>query len=194
MKIKRYCFFGSFLQTQENWLNRMAKNGYRLVQVGRLLYEWEECPSSRYEYRVEFIAFRTSKDAKDYVAFLEDLGYRVFFKNINWNYSVGKVKYRPWAEKGAKIATHATTYDKELLIIEKERDGKPFEIFTTWEDKINYYKNLRNPYLTLLLFLLLLGIIAKTYLAFIPAVIAFFPVLLYQYQIEKAKKEARIKE
>lgn len=79
MKIKRYCFFGSFLQTQENWLNRMAKNGYRLVQVGRL-------------------------------------------------------------------------------------------------------------------FLLLLGIIAKTYLAFIPAAIALFPVLLYQYQIEKAKKEARIKE
>ncbi len=27
------------------------------------------------------------------------MGYKVFYKNINLNYSVGKVRLRPWAEK-----------------------------------------------------------------------------------------------
>ena len=53
-------------------------------------------------------------NAKDYFKFLEDMGYKVFFKNINLNYSVGKVRYRPWAEKGARIATNGTTFNREL--------------------------------------------------------------------------------
>lgn len=194
MKIKRYCFFGSFLQTQENWLNKIAKEGYRLTQVGKLRYEFEVCQPDLYEYRMEFVAAKPAKEVRDYIAFLEDLGYQVFFKNINLNYAIGKLRYRPWAEKGARIATQATTFDKELLIIEKKKDGKPFELFTTWEDKIRYYKTLQNPYWTFAAFLLLMGIASRNYLAGIPALIALLPVILYQYQIEKIKKEARIKE
>ena len=37
----------------------------------------------------------------------------------------GKVRLRPWAEKGGRIATNATTFNRELLIVEKDNDGKP---------------------------------------------------------------------
>ena len=194
MKIKRYCFFGGLLQMQENWLNRMAKEGYRLVKVGKLWYEFEESQAKEYEYRLEFIASKPQKDVQDYVTFLNDLGYRTFFKNINCNYAIGKVRYRPWAEKGAKIATRANTFDKELLIIEKEKDEKPFELFSTWEDKINYYKNMQKPYLTIAVFLLLLGIFSRNYPAVIPSFVALLPVGMYQYQMEKIKKESKIRE
>ena len=53
-----------------------------------------------------------------------DIPYSI--KNINLNYSVGKVRWRPWAEIGGRIATNTTTFNRELLIVEKENDGKPF--------------------------------------------------------------------
>ena len=64
-----------------------------------------------------------------------DMGYKVFFKNINLNYSVGKVRLRPWAEMGGCIATNATTFNRELLIVEKSNDGKPFELHTSYADR-----------------------------------------------------------
>ncbi len=57
----------------------------------------------------------------DYANFLEDMGYKVFFKNINLNYSVGKVRWRPWAERGGRIATNTTTFNREILIVEKSK-------------------------------------------------------------------------
>lgn len=68
---------------------------------------------------MEFIGEKSCANAEDYRDFLEDLGYKVFYKNINLSYSIGKVRIRPWAEKGGRIATNSTTYNRELLIIEK---------------------------------------------------------------------------
>ena len=34
------------------------------------------------------------------------------------------VRFRPWAEPGGRIATNATTFNRELLIVEKQADGK----------------------------------------------------------------------
>mgnify|MGYP000072607434 CR=1 FL=1 len=89
------------------------------------------------------------------------MGYKVFYKNINLNYSVGKVRLRPWAERGGRIATNATTFNRELLIVEKDNDGKPFELHTSYEDKENYYRNLRNPWLLILLMFAIFAV-AKT--------------------------------
>ena len=84
-----------------------------------MLYEFEECKPNEVKYCVEFIGEKSKENAKDYSLFLEDMGYKVFFKNINLNYSVGKVRWRPWAEKGGRIATNTTTFNRELLIVEK---------------------------------------------------------------------------
>ena len=118
MRKKCYHFFGGLLNAQTNWLNKMSEKGYRLIRAGKMLYEFEECKPNEVKYCVEFIGEKSKENAKDYSLFLEDMGYKVFFKNINLNYSVGKVRWRPWAEKGGRIATNTTTFNRELLIKE----------------------------------------------------------------------------
>lgn len=39
----------------ENWLNKMAEKGYRLIRTGKLLYEFEKCKPGQVQYCVEFI-------------------------------------------------------------------------------------------------------------------------------------------
>lgn len=117
MSKKCYRFFGGLLNTQEKWLNKKAQNGYRLIRTVKLLYEFKKCKPNQVKYCVEYIGEKSQNSAKDYHDFLEDMGYKVFYKNINLNYSVGKVRWRPWAEKGGRIATNATTFNRELLIV-----------------------------------------------------------------------------
>lgn len=187
MRKKFYRFYGGFLSVQEKWLNKMADKGLRLVRSGRLLYEFEECQPELYQYRIEFVGQKSKENTSDYKTFLEDMGYKVFHKNINLNYSVGKVRYRPWAEKGGRIATNATTFNRELLIVEKENDGKPFELHTSYSDKVDYYCSLRKPWLCIFLIFGLLGIMKGYLLLGIFAVAAFIPTVLYQVQIYKNK-------
>lgn len=194
MNEKCYRFFGGLLATQEKWLNKMSKKGYRLIRTGKLLYEFEECKPNQVKYCVEFIGEKSKRNSANYKAFLEDMGYTVFYKNINLNYSVGRVRWRPWAEKGGCIATNATTFNRELLIVEKENDGKPFELHTSYEDKASYYSNLRNPWLLLLLLFGLLGVINRSFVAVIIALVSLIPVIVYQVQIMKLKREANTKE
>lgn len=152
MSKKCYRFFGGLLNAQAKWLNKMSEKGYRLVRTGRVLYEFEECSPDEVTYCVEFIGEKSKENATDYAVFLEDMGYKVFFKNINLNYSVGKVRLRPWAEMGGRIATNATTFNRELLIVEKSNDGKPFELHTSYADKEKYYRNLRKRKFPFVLF------------------------------------------
>lgn len=190
----KYRFFGSFLDTQEKWLNKMSSQGYRLVRTGKLLYEFESCSPNEVQYCVEFIGEKSRANAEDYRYFLEDLGYKVFYKNINLNYSIGKIRIRPWAEKGGRIATNSTTYNRELLIIEKKNDGKPFEIHTSLGDRIWYYRQLRNPWLFFLVTFGAMGIFLKSIIFGVFASLALFPVVLYQMKIMKMNKELGFKE
>lgn len=147
MSKKYYRFFWGFLKKQENWLNEMADNGCRLVRTGRAWYEFEDCEPGKYRYAVEFVGEKSKQNAKEYASFLEDCGYRVLFKNLNLDYSVGKIVFRPWAKKGGKIATTGGSYNKELLLVEKENDGKPFELHTTDDDIREYKKTIRKPWI-----------------------------------------------
>lgn len=83
-----------------------------------MLYEFEECNPGSVEYRVEYIGSKSKSNGQEYFQFLEEMGYKVFFKNINLNVSVGKVRYRPWAERGGRVAANSTTFNKELLIVD----------------------------------------------------------------------------
>ena len=194
MRKKCYRFFGGLLIVQANWLNKMSEKGYRLVQTGKMLYEFEECKPNQVKYCVEFIGHKTKDDAKDYYDFLEDMGYKVFYKNINLNYSIGKVRWRPWAEKGGRIATNNSTFNRELLIVEKKNDGKPFELHTSFEDKENYYRNLRNPWLLILLMFVIFTVMDRSLVFGEFALISLFPVIIYQMEIMKVRYEAKTKE
>lgn len=198
--MKKYRYFGGFLTSQEKWLNKMAQQGYRLVRVGKMLYEFERCTPDQYQYAVEFVADKSKKDSQGYKEFLEGCGYKVFYKNINLSYSIGKVRFRPWAEGSGKIATNSTTYNKELLIVEKENDGKPFELHTTTNDKIEYLKKWRNIWFTYLAMFALMSIlfvfnapIASIILGSI-GVLTLIPIIAYQAQIGKLKKQSEMEE
>lgn len=194
MSKKVYRYFGGFLQSQENWLNKMADNGYRLRRVGKLLYEFDECKPGQVRYCVDFIGHKSMKKSKEYHDFLEDIGYRVFYKNINLNYSIGKVRFRPWAQKGGFIATNGTTYNKELLIVEKENDGKLFELHTSYEDKIDYYRTFRKAWLSVALLFILLGLAKSVPLLIAMGLIVVIPIIFLQVQLRNLSKESKIKE
>lgn len=191
MSKKCYRFFGGLLNAQANWLNQMSQKGYRLVRTGRMLYEFEKCNPDEVTYCVEFIGEKSKDNATDYANFLEDMGYKVFFKNINLNYSVGKVRLRPWAEMGGYITTNATTFNRELLIVEKANDGKPFELHTSYADKEKYYRNLRNPWLFLLLLFALFALIKHSLALGILSLISAIPSILYQIQIIVVRQKAK---
>lgn len=194
MNRRCYRFFGGLLAVQENWLNKMAGRGYRLVRTGKLLYEFEQCNPKEFQYRIDFIGEKSKRDALEYRNFLEDMGYRVFFKNINLNYSIGKIRWRPWAEKGGRITTNGTTFNRELLIVEKKNNGKPFVLHTSYEDQANYYANLRNPWLMVLILFGVFGIAQRSILSLMLAAIALIPTVFYQVYRMKAKHEARMQE
>lgn len=194
MSKKCYHFFGGLLAAQEKWLNKMSSKGYRLIRTGKMLYEFEQCNPNEFQYRIDFIGEKSKTGADEYRSFLEDMGYKVFFKNINLNYSLGKARWRPWAEKGGRIATNATTFNRELLIVEKKNDGKPFELHTSYEDKARYYTNLRSPWLLILILFGAFGIAQRSILFLILAALSLVPVLIYQVSIMKIKSEAKTQE
>ena len=147
------------------------------------------------KYHVDFALKKdTSAEQPRYANFLEDMGYKVFFKNINLNYSVGKVRWRPWAERGGRIATNTTTFNREILIVEKANDGKPFELHTSYDDKEKYYRNLRNPWLFLLLMFALFAVTKQSIIFGIFALVSVIPGSIYQIQIMKIRKEAKTQE
>ncbi len=194
MNKKCYRYYGGLLVSQAKWLNRMAAKGYRLIRTGKLLYEFEDCAPGRYQYCVEFVAEKSRESAEDYARFLGELGYRVFFKNINLNWNVGKVEVRPWAEHGGRLATNRTTFNRELLIVEKENDGRPFELHTTYEDKAGYYKQMRRPWLYLFLMSLVLGILMRTWVWGIFGAISAVGLLICQIELSRLNKQAKTEE
>lgn len=194
MTKKCYRFYGGFMASQENWLNKMAARGYRLVRTAKAAYEFECCSPGQYQYRVEFIGQQSMQSAEAYARFLEDFGYRVFFKSINLSCSVGKAQGRPWAEKGGRIAAGATTYGRELLIIEKPNDGAPFELHTTFEDKQNYCRTMRKPWLFLLLVSAAAGIVTREIAWGAIAAVSLIVCALFQAELGRLKKQAAIQE
>ena len=82
--------------------------------------------------------------------------------------------------------------------MEKENDGKPFELHTTAADRIGFLKKWRNVWLTYTAMFFLMGglfllrtPIASAVLGGI-GLLSLIPVILYQVQIEKLKKEKDI--
>ncbi len=158
-------YFFDFLDGQERWLNSMAERGYRLKKCGKMTYTFEECKPNEYEYAIEFVGDRAYSKAKDYCRYLESMGYRTFTKNINLNFSYGKVRWRPYGKGMGQIATSPGGFNKELLILEKKKDGNPFELHTDIHDKLNSYKSVRQTYSWSVLMISALGV-----MTFIPEV------------------------
>ena len=191
---KRYRYFWTLLAAQSRWLNKMADRGLRLSRTEKLLYEFQPCAPGQYRYCVEFVAHLSREKAEDYARFLEDCGYRTWFKNANLNWNVGKVVGRPWAEPGGRLASNATTYNRELLIVEKENDGKPFRLHTALEDQIRYRKAQRGPALFLLAVMVPLAALTRSWPAALFAALALAVLIRHQLALAKLKKQEALGE
>lgn len=191
---KRYRYFWTLLAAQSHWLNKMADRGLRLSRTEKLLYEFQPCAPGQYRYCVEFVAHLSREKAEDYARFLEDCGYRTWFKNANLDWNVGKVVGRPWAEPGGRLASNATTYNRELLIVEKENDGKPFRLHTALEDQIRYRKAQRRPALFLLAVMVPLAALTRSWPAALFAALALAVLIRHQLALAGLKKQGGISE
>lgn len=107
---------------------------------------------------------------------------------------MGKVRFRTWAEKDGRLATNSGVFNRELLIVEKENDGQPFQLHTSFEDRQAYYQSLRNPWLTLLVLFLGTGALSHSWFFLLFSGAAAVPAAVYQAQAMKAKKEAATRE
>lgn len=192
--MKKNRFFGGCMQMQANWLNRMAAQGWRLVRTGKLVYEFEPCEPGAVQYCVEYVADQSRAETVRYEAFLEELGYRVFEKNINLQWSVMKVRCNPWAKPGARIVTDATTLDRELLIVEKENDGKPFELYTTLEDRVDYYKRMRTPWLWVMVCLAAAAVVLRSWACGGMALLCLAAVLRFSAALWQVRRQGMLEE
>lgn len=155
MKKRVFKIFFNFLENQETWLNSMSKKGYRLVKASRFFYYFEESTPNKYKYTVQFIMDKTNKELKNYYKTLQDLDMNYFTKNVNiGKFSFAEIKVRPYIKNRAMLATSPGRINKELLILEKLDDGKPFKIYNNTNELIEYFKNIRNTFAFTDLFLL----------------------------------------
>ena len=149
-RILYYCF--DFLDGQAAWLNQMASRGWRLAGCHTLTYEFESCRPGSYEYAVELVSDQTAEQADQYRALLESLGYRVWTKNLNVNYAIGHVRWRPWVGAGrAGVAAtsgigNTSRWNQELFVVERPAEGSPFQLHTSLEDRIKAYRKVRRAY------------------------------------------------
>ena len=109
-------YFFDIMEEQEKWLNHMAEKGYRLKKCGRIIYTFDQCRPNEYEYVIEFVGDQAHSKAKNYRHYLENMGFRTFTKNINLNFSYGKVRWRPYAKGMGQIAASPGGFNKELMI------------------------------------------------------------------------------
>lgn len=144
--VRAFKIFLSPMGSQENWLNQMAEKGLRLDNVGRFFYTFNNCKPNEYQYAIDYVGNKSYKDLKEYQQFLEEIGIKYYEKPINiGQFSWRKARLRPFANKGGKVATSKGMINRELLILEKKNDGKPFEVYSNIEDKIYRLKEIRKP-------------------------------------------------
>lgn len=159
--MKKFKIFLSPMKKQENWLNQMVEKGYSLVNVGRFFYTFENCKPNEYQYAIDYVGNKSYKELKEYQQFLEEIGIKYYEKPINiGQISWGKARLRPFANPGGRIATSKGMINKELLILEKKSDGKPFEIYSNIEDKIYRLKEIRKPLIYGEIFILFFAVMA----------------------------------
>ena len=78
--------------------------------------------------------------------------------------------------------------------MEKENDGRPFELHTAHEDKAQYYKDCRRPALFLFVVMAPMGILMRSWAAGIFASLALAMLVWYQIALARLKKQDGLEE
>lgn len=154
--MKKFKIFYNPIEQIPAWLNKMADKGFRLISIQNFLYKFEKT-DKKYQYSSQFIGYDSNKKNKDYIDMLEEGNFKTFRAPLNQLVlSIGKIRLRPLAGKGAKISTSFDNLNKEILIVESSAE-KPVQLLTNNLDLANAYKKIRNAYTQAMIILLLLS-------------------------------------
>ncbi len=186
-------FFAGLLLSQEKWLNKTARGGYRLKSTDKTTCTFEES-ADEWEYRVEYVDYMPKGEADGYVGFLRELGYEVFFKNINLNYSMGKVYFNPFNKKCNRLVSDATNLNREILIVGKRKDSKPFQLRTSNDDKIRYFLALSYPWFGFTAAFAVTAVIMKSAVMAAVAGVFLITTIIIIINLLRLKKEHRLHE
>lgn len=164
-------YFFNFIEPQKQWLNAMSKAGYRLVGVSPFGYTFEECEKGEYVYKVVYRGYIRRERSEPYMDKLLECGYNVFIKGLNRNMSSDVLRQRH--REGTLYNPKFSPRDgyKDLLIIEKKNDGKPFETIQPKGHNIRDLKYMRN--IGWFMMVLFTALIISTALDGSPIAIAF---------------------
>ncbi len=127
-------YFGPMLRAQAKWLNKMSAQGWRLAGTGKLDYTFVPCEPGKYQYAVAFVGNLSRAHGEEYARRLAEHGYRTWFKNVNLQWSRGKLRWNPAGEPGARLVSEYTTLDRELLIVERRAEPGEFRLCTVEEE------------------------------------------------------------
>lgn len=188
------------LKTQAKWLNRQCSRGWRLVDTGKLSYTFEPCEPGAYQYAVDYVGNLSRGHGEDYAGFLSSCGYKTWYKNVNLQWSYGKVRWNPFGERGARIISSNTTLDRELLIVERRTEPGEFRLYTSPEDEAETLRSMRRRTLYPALIFAALGVLAVALRVCTPvqslsfwvfALVFAIPSAVYTHRICRIEREIR---
>ncbi|SHH04283.1 Protein of unknown function [Anaerosphaera aminiphila DSM 21120] len=139
--MKKFHIFLNPIESREGWLNKVAKNGYKLKYVyGGLIYEFEKADNA-VKYAVQYIGNMNNVKRVNYENFLSEMNYSVWSVPLNLgSLSIGRFKWRPYATVGGQITTSSGMINREILIIEKISSEENFKLFTSVESNLSDLK------------------------------------------------------
>ena len=122
-------FFAWQAELEEDWLNRMARDGWALTEVGIFRYVFEKSDPGEYTYRLELLEESPgSKKSLAYLNFLHETGIETIGTILRWAY----------LRKSTKLGA--------------------FELYSDLNSRVAYHRRLRAFFLTLLLAELCIGL------------------------------------
>lgn len=148
MNKKVFKIFINALESQENWLNSMVSDGWRLIGVKKSLYTFEDCKPGEYIYKIQFTADKSTQQLNQYKEYLEGQGITAFSQNLNiGKFAIGNKRWRPYGSgASSSFASMPGTMNSGLLIMEKKNDGSPYRLFTKPGEEIQYYSTIRSAF------------------------------------------------
>ncbi|UQZ33470.1 hypothetical protein C2I18_07790 [Paenibacillus sp. PK3_47] len=133
MTKKALKIFTDALEEQKHWLNAMASEGWRLVQVNQCIYMFEACRPGQFLYKIEFAAGQSKQQLEEFKDQLDRFQIKYFTQGLEiGKISLGSKRWRP--------------RPSELLIMEKRNDGSPFPDSTTRGEELQYYSKMRSTF------------------------------------------------
>lgn len=113
------------IEGRERYLNEMALKGLQLEESTSFVHKFSKSNCPNIHYSVQYIGYMNNKERLEYIDFLQSLNLKVFFAPLNLGkFAIKNVRYRPYNNARASIATTSGMINREILIIESKGNNE----------------------------------------------------------------------